>query len=578
MRQSQPISIFLILIALAVFSQVRHHEFVYYDDNPYVSENPFIRNGFTWTGVQWAFSAGLSKNSLNVDYWQPVTALSRMVDVELFGLDPGGHHLMNLLFHILNVLLLFFLLKQLTGAFWRSAALAGFFAIHPLQVETVAWVSARKDLLAAFFGFLSVWAYGNYAVRKEKYLSDSKVHLFGRYLLVAALFSLSLMAKPTWVTLPIVLLLLDYWPLERANFEWLRWKKLIFEKSPFFLVSAAFGTIPFICQAHPFEYTSRALILSKAVVNYARYIGKFFYPVNLGVSAQFSGGHIPVLELGLALFALGSFTIVAVSQIKKRPYCFVGWVWFLAALLPTIGLSISADHFMYVPMIGLLIAVIWFLSDFAVKTKFRKIAAGWLSLALLCFFAVQSYVQTQYWKNSFLLFEHSLKIDDTNFILHNNFGLLLLKEGKTEEALKQFEKTLELKPNYAEVYNNIGLVMSKQGKPEEELKNYLKAIQLNPKLEKVHYNIANWYVKQKQVGNAVLYLNRAIQANPNYAEAHYRLGQILFWLNKKEEALQHFSVAAKLKPEYSSGRLIPSTDFDQMVMQADLLTHSHEAR
>lgn len=539
----------MVLLGIAIFQNVRDHQFVYYDDNPYILENPFIQRGLTSDGIFWAFRADLLEPSPYVDYWQPVTILSRLMDVDLFGINPAGHHLMNLFFHLVSAILLFLLLLKTTGAFWKSALVGILFMSHPLQVEAVSWVTARKDVLSTFLGLLAIWFYVK-SIQGKK--SDR--------LISVGLFLLALMAKSTLVILPFLLLLLDFWPLKRSRI-------FIREKWPYFLASIIFYFIPFMGQPHSLNYTSNTVIISKAFLNYMIYLGKFFLPIKLGIYSRFNIEDLSIFKILFSFVIIVWFSFYCVKVRKSKPYLFVGWFWFLIALFPTIFLNMIADRFVYVSVIGLLVALIWFASG-------KKVTI-FLSVAIIVLCSGMSWRQVGYWKDSTALFKHSLEIDQRNFTVHNNLGLLLLDEGKYEEALIHFLKTLEIAPEFAQVYNNIGLVMKKQGKRKEELRFYLESVRRVANLEKVYYNIANWYGEEKDLEKTIFYLERAIHANPNYAAAHFRLAQVFYYLKEIPKANWHHERAIALFPSYANQKA-RVTAIDSLVDHADEITRQHE--
>lgn len=501
---------FLVSLTFMVFWQVRDFKFVNYDDNAYILENPFIKNGLTFHALKWAFTADLTFNSPYADYWQPITFLSRILDIQFFGLDPMGHHETNLVLHVLNVILVFFLFKRLTRAVWKSAILAALFAVHPIQVEAVAWVTSRKDLLSTLFGMLAIiWYAKIYDIQKPK--------LYGRWLCLL-LFVCSLMCKGMFITFPLMLLLIDAWPLARfENYRWKSWVSFLFQKRIFILISAAFFMIPFIGQPEAFVYTSKFVIFQKAFHAYVKYLGKFVMPVNLGIYPQFMNPQFNIwISFGLVLM-FSAVSVIVIKQLKKRPYLFTGWFWISITAAPVAGLNMMADRFMYVPLIGFLIIVIWGVDELLSYLKWSSVQKAWFACALILICAFLSYKQSPYWKDSKTAFERALKVDDRNFVIQNNLGLELLAENRVDEALACFKKSIEIYPSYALAYNNLGIIYANFKKMTDEgIRFYMRALELDPSVQQTYYNIANIYAEQGNRELAVKFFKAGAAINPDF--------------------------------------------------------------
>jgi len=559
------IFIFLIVIVLSIYSQVSRFEFVNLDDDIYVTENPHLKDGVTFDGVKWALTADLFFNSPNADYWQPVTFLSRMVDISLFGFNPAAHHLMNLALHLINTLFIFYIFHSMTGALWRSAALAVIFAIHPLQAEPVAWVTARKDLLSTFFLLLSTHAYLRYVKR------TSVLNL----LIVFIFFVLGFMSKPWVIILPVLLIILDIWPLNRIS-----WKSLS-EKKLFLIFSAGAGFIPFLGQPQALTYSHPVTVVKNVTVNYLEYIQKAFYPVNLAIQSAH-----PEVIFTNQIFIISSAVLLLITGFifrfsKKFPYLLTGWLWFVIALLPMAGLLPPADRFMYVPLIGLWVMVIWGISDLSERfPKFHRINIFILTGIFFVFSTLLSR-QLSSWRNNETLFRHSLTASSGNYVAHNNLGITLIeqgdlnqaaghyseaqkirsdgvtnvnlgsalaKQGKNEEAMKYFEESLRLNPNYAEAHNNLGNLLMQQGSANEAMAHYLKAVQLKPDLPEAHANLGFYYANQRDDGKAISHLSEVVRLRPDHWKAHFYLGNLLMETGRIQDALDHFKAAARLNP------------------------------
>jgi hypothetical protein len=478
----------LVLLALAagvllVYREVGDHAFlVVYDDEEYVTRNAWVRAGLTWGGAAWAFTETHAAN------WHPLTFLSHMLDVELFGMDAGWHHRVNVAIHLANSALLYRVLLGMTGALWRSAFVAALFALHPLHVESVAWVAERKDVLSGLFWMLSMGCYAGYARRGGA----------GRYLLVAACLALGLMAKPMVVTLPFVLLLLDYWPLRRTAWlppdgggEPVPPRRLLLEKVPLLLLSAASCVVTYLAQS---AWEAKAAYsaedrLANALVSYVRYLGKTFWPEALSIFYPHPadiGAGVPWWQAGGALLILSSVSVAAVRWIRSRPYIAVGWSWFLGTLVPVIGLvpvgaAAMADRYTYLPLVGVFLGLTWAVSEAFPGGRFRGAilgAAGGLVLLLL---AVLAGRQTSYWKDSETLFRHASVVVPGNWVAYNNLGVAVSKAGRNDEAIRNFREAVRFNPNYFEAHANLGVALLRKGSIEEGKFHLYQAYRLKPR-------------------------------------------------------------------------------------------------
>jgi len=568
------ISLLLVMITLVTFWRVRECEFINCDDPIYVSENPHIRDGLTWEGIEWAFGADLFFNSPNADYWQPVTFLSRMVDIQLFGLDPSMHHLMNLMFHVLNTLLLFHVLRRMTGETERSAWVAAFFAAHPLQVEAVAWVTQRKDMLSGFFWMLTICAY-------VRYVSvSSGLSRWSRYGVVVLMFGLGLMSKPMGVTLPFVLLLLDFWPLNRAGFHWKdrgKWMGLALEKSPLLLFSIMSYGITLLSPDMRFYRASVGMEIGNILISYVTYLAKTIFPHHLAIFYPRPAGPLPVEQLAGSLLILALISFWVVRWAGRRPFCFVGWCWFVGTLVPVIGLNDLGDRFTYLPMVGIFIMIVWGIS----LSPVRRISAG----VVLTIFIIASVFQLRHWKNSLALFEHALEVDADNYPSHNNLGEAYLRQGKFDQARAHFIRALQINPDYAlahcnlgyalvqknriheaighfhralkidphlsAAHCNLGVALVQQGKMGEAIRHYLESLKINPDDPEAHNNLGNALLRLERTRESIRCYARALRIKPDYAEAHYNLGNALVLEDRMKEAIEHYLQAIRIKPDYA---------------------------
>lgn len=532
--RSHGILLGLTLLTLAAFWPVRNHEFINYDDDRYIVKNPYLVEGFSWKGIQWAFTADLTEDSPYVDYWQPVTLLSRLLDGELFGLDGPGHHRMNLILHILNGLMLFLLLRDLTGAVGRSALVAGLFALHPLQVEPVAWVTARKDLLGFCFALLAVRSYSS-ALQKPSSRGNGAVLLF---------FILALMSKSVWVILPFLLLLLDFWPLGRRDRG-----KAVFEKVPLFAVSAFFLFLPFLGQPDALSYAPPMTVFSQVPSHYLSYIEKFFWPSPLYIESAFIPSRLDVGKMWITGFFLVFFSLLTVLEARRHPGLAVGWFWFLISLAPAVGLPRIDDRFMYVPLVGLALAVVWSLSDLLAAFRRGKVVLGILAIALLTVLIPSTFAQAGIWKNSFTLFEHALRVKPDNYLAYSQLGAAWLDRKNFEKSIAASSRALALKPDLDKARYNLALALAGENRWEEAIHHYTEALRLRPDYLEAHSNLAFAFASQGKWEEAHRHYLAALRLKSDSAETHNNLGSLLLRRGQVEEAVSHYREALRIQPD-----------------------------
>ena len=543
----------LALATLIAYEQVRYNSFVEYDDNVYVTENPYVLKGLTGESISWAFTTSYAAN------WHPLTWLSHMLDCQLFGTDAGWHHLTNLLLHVANTLLLFGVIKQMTGAIWRSALVAAAFALHPLHVESVAWIAERKDVLSTLFWMLTMVAYLGYVKRPSS----------GRYLLTLLAFALGLMAKPMLVTLPFVMLLLDYWPLGRfpnsqddkpANIrsQWPIIYRLVREKIPFFALSAVSSVITFIVQqkAGAVAEIDRLPLnfrIANVFVSYINYINKMFYPSNLSVFYPYHSTRSSVVFLYFVELAVVTAVIIYMS--RRFRYLAVGWFWYLGTLVPVIGLvqvgsQAMADRYTYVPLTGLFIIIVWGIPELVAGWSYQKI---WLkviagvvpAVLLLC-----TRAQVKCWKDNVTLFAHSIAVTRNNWVMHNNYGKALAAEGRYQEAIDHLNEALRLRPVYFEARNNLGMVFFMQGRIDEAMECFTEALRIRPDKAEAYHNLGSAYARQGKFELAVQNYNEALRLKPHYPMAYYNLGVAMNMQGRHNEAIKYLDQALKLNPNW----------------------------
>ncbi len=601
MRRKTFICLVLITVTLAVFWQVSNHEFVNFDDDDYVSENPHVQSVLSRQGIIWAFTATRAAN------WHPLTWLSHMIDCQLYGLNPSGHHLTNVLFHLVNTLLLFLLLNRITGASWRSGFVAALFAVHPLHVESVAWVAERKDVLSTLFWLLTMWAY-------IYYVEKPRLH---RYLLTLLTFALGLMAKPMLVTLPVVLLLLDYWPLKRfeigqsasglpaasqpstiAEKPGAQAFHLLLEKTPLFVLAAVSTFVTFVVQKSggavgALEVYPIKIRVANALVSYVSYMVKMIWPQNLAVFYPHPGQSLPMWQAAAAGLLLLLISIAVIRAGRRQPYLPVGWLWYLGTLVPVIGLvqvgaQAMADRYTYVPLIGLFIMAAWGVPELLAKYRFQRTVLATLATILLVTLTLVSKRQVRHWQNSLTLFQHAVEVTADNYVAHdslgnalaqqgmldqatvhyreslrikpnlvnthNNLGVALLQQGEINRAMAQYYQALRLKPDSAETHNNLGVALFTVGQLDQAIGHYLTAIKLDPNFGKAHNNLGNALARKGKLDEAISQYSKALELKANYPEAHNNLGVALAQQEKFREAIAHFKRALQLRPDYAQAR------------------------
>ncbi len=592
----------LSVATLATFWPVVRCDFINLDDHNYVVENPVVQAGLTWKTVAWAFTTGRCGN------WHPLTWLSHMLDVQLFGLNPGGHHLTSLLLHTADTLLLFFLLKQMTGALWRSAFVAALFAVHPLHVESVAWVSERKDVLSTFFFLLTLLAYARYVkwpavgIRSpESEVQISGLGSNGRgsrpwYLAALVFFALGLMSKPMLVTLPFLLLLLDYWPLQRLELKPQRpklrtWLPLLMEKLPFFGLAAASCLVTFAAQKNGgavtgWDHLSPATRGLNALASYALYLRKTIWPADLAVFYPYSLSGLPELAAE-SLVVLAGISILVFINLRKRPWLAVGWLWYLGTLVPVIGIvqvgwQSMADRYTYIPLIGIFTGITWGVADLTMAWPRRKIALATTALIVVGVCVGLTSLQVRQWKNSETVFRHALAVTTDNMLAHiqlggalaergkideaathfaeavriqprywralGELGFLRMRQGKIEEGMDYCRAALAIKPSYADAHASLGLALAIEGRLPEAVPEYEAACRLDPGSANFRTSLAKVLVRVGKTNEAAGCFQEALKLQPHYAEAHWRYGMLLFDTRNLKEALDHLREAVRLQP------------------------------
>jgi tetratricopeptide (TPR) repeat protein len=564
-----PLSI--VAVTALVYAQTVGFDFVSLDDPLFVTANPHIRNGFTGAGIRWVFTHGHGGS------WHPLTGLSHMLDCKIFGLRPGGHHFSNLALHVANAVLLFALLLRATEAPWPSAAVAFLFAVHPLHVESVAWVSGRKDLLSAFFGFLAMGAYVAYTRRGG----------VGRYLLVMVCFALALMAKPMLVSLPVLLLLLDYWPLRRvagtdqqpavagrdADVIAAATRNgrhsigaLLIEKLPLAALAALVSAGTYLGHSSAGTLVAGETIpfglrVINAVVSYVRYLAKTVWPVDLAVHYQHPNlpGGTPWewWQVAGAVGCLAALSAWAVRVRHDRPYALVGWLWYLVTLVPVLGLvqtgrQALADRYTYIPLVGLFVIAAWSIAEQAAtrsgaRVLRRALAAGGAIVLGAC--AARSHWQAGHWRSSRALYEHALAAAPGSALIHNNLAIELAAQGETGAAIDHYRRALVFHPRFPNAHNNLANALQRVGNLDEAITHYRQALEIEPAYASAHNNLGMALRTRGNLDDAIAHLTKAVEIRPEYADAHDNLGMALLAKGRVAAAMSHFRAAVEAAPD-----------------------------
>jgi tetratricopeptide (TPR) repeat protein len=559
------IAALLALVTIALYWPAMQCDFVNFDDDLVVTSNAQVQEGLTWENAKWAFV-----NPVN-SIWHPLTVMSHMLDCQMFGLKPWGHHLSSVLLHVLNTVLVFVLLQQMTGVLWRSVMVAALFGWHPLHVESVAWVAERKDVLSGLFFMLTLGAYERYA--RKRSAPGSRLWTFD-YCLTLLFFALGLMSKPMLVTVPCVMLLLDYWPLGRVTGDGWRvtGKKngkpstlnpqlstLLLEKLPFFGLAAVASVVTYVVQRRGgamvlFDKLPLDTRLGNALISYCRYLGKLFWPVDLAVFYPHLGKW-PLEQVWLAGVLLLGISALLVVKRGRYPFMLMGWLWYCGTLVPVIGMvqvggQAMADRYTYIPSLGVLILAIWGVYELTRRWRYQVMVLSGAAcvVVVLCFGLTQQ--QLGYWKDNEALFRHALAVTENNYLAYNNLGFALGEKGQIDKAISQYQEAIRLKSNYAEAHNNLGNALGIKGQIDKSINQFQEAIRLKPDYAAIHYNLGIALDRKGQTDEAIGQYREAIRLVPSDAHAHNNLGIILDRKGQTNEAISQYRETIRLKPDF----------------------------
>ena len=541
-RYEAVVGLLLVSATLAVYWQACDYGFVNFDDNVYVVDNPHLEGGLGSQSLLWAFTTFHASN------WHPLTWISFLLDYDLHGLDPRGCHRTNILLHAANVLLLFVVLRQVTGMIGPSAFVAALFGLHPLHVESVVWVAERKDVLSTLFGLLSLWAYAWYVARPR----------WARYLAVLFAYALSLMSKPMLVTLPCLLLVLDYWPLARLGRK-ATWRLCIWEKIPLLCLAVCSSLLTWRAQQQQhyiqslddFPISTR---IENALFSYVAYIGKMLWPKSLAVFYPHPGDDLPHWQVGAAALLLIAISALALKMARRQPYLVVGWLWYLGTLVPVIGLvqvgaQGMADRYTYWPMIGLFIMVAWGFADVAASWSCRPLVIALLEGALVTACALGTWLQLQHWRSSLALWQHALEVSQKNWLAHLNLGTALETQGKLRQAAQHYRAVVDIVPNSPIAHLNLGGCLLSQGELAEAIEHLSLAVQAAPDHVGAHNNLALALARQGKKRLAAEQYAAVVALSPDDGRARYSLGVLLYREGKLAEAAKHLEAAVRLLPD-----------------------------
>ena len=547
----------LIFLTAALYAPVRHYDFLAYDDPTYVTENPLVAGGLTGAGLVWAWTG------IHQATWHPLTTLSHMLDCQLFGLHPGWHHAGNVVLHIANAVLLFGFLASTTHQRWRSAVVAALFAVHPLHVESVAWISERKDVLSTCFFLLTLCAYATYARRPQ----------VQRYALVVLTYAAALLSKPMVVTLPFVLLLLDVWPLRRLRGDdphaarpRLSPAALLIEKLPLLFLAAAVAVVTYVTQQRVGAVTGRiaspiAGRVANALVAYATYLVTTFWPARLAVFYPFDGA-LPLWQVLAAAGLLSGISLVVGWRARGAPYLLVGWLWYLGTLVPVIGFvragaQAMADRFTYIPLIGIFIITVWGIADRVARRRDGHIVCCVAAVLAVAGSTVLAARQLAYWRDTMSLFQHAVDVTRDNYVAHGMLGTALLQAGRADDAFAHLSETVRIEPSSYRENHSLGLILAARGDLDGAKRHYLAALRTSPGFADAYNSLGVVLAAQGDLAKAVAHYRQAIRLDPAFAAAHNNLAATLAQMGQADEALVEYTEAIRLSAQHAEPHANP---------------------
>jgi protein O-mannosyl-transferase len=622
-RNARAISALLFIVVAAAYVPSLRNGFVNLDDPSFVYANPYVQGGITAEGVRWAFT------SINRGFWQPLAWLSLMLDAQLFGAKAGGYHLTSLIIHAATTVVLFLAFRRLTGATWRSAFVAALFGLHPLHVESVAWVSERKDVLSALFWALTMWAYAGYVEGRESRVESPEGEVERRgsrvesvdkgvegreskaksrepgaperstldarrstllYLLALVFFTCGLMSKSMVVTLPVILLLLDWWPLGRIDLRNLRAERgtagrLVREKIPFFALALVFGILTIYAQkvtgavqnTETFPLVTR---VENAVLAYVIYLFQTVWPASLAAFYSYPK-NFPLMAVIGAAAVLAGITVLAIKAQRRHSYIMAGWFWYVLTLLPVIGLlqvgsQSHADRYTYIPLVGIFVALAWGAEEWTRRMPNRLLPLSVSGVAVIAVCAALTWNQTGYWRSSETLFTHALRVTRNNEVAHNNLGTAIFRDGRVDQAIVHFQEAIRLKPRYAVAHANLGTAFVSKKRYDDAIRQLQEAIKINPKYAGAYRNIGTALGQEGKIDQAMPYFQKSISLEKNDPEAHYDYGVALLQKGLLDQAIKEFSEAVRLNPNYAAAQanlgstLLMQNRFDEAINHLNL--------
>ena len=562
----------LALLVLVLYWPVLQCRFVNYDDDRYVTANPQVQQGLTLENLGWAFAHPVADN------WHPLTVISHMLACQIFALNPWGHHLLNLLLHAGNAALVFIWLRRLTGAVWRSFFVAALFAVHPLRVESVAWIAERKDVLSGCFGLMGLLAYTRYA-QSQKGRGPSFLRS-GHYWLACLWLAMGLMSKPMLVTWPFVMLLLDYWPLER--FKSTNVTQLLLEKVPLLLLAVAGSIVTFVVQNQGaatgmIQDLSLSARFENAAVACCRYLGKTAWPVDLAVLYPHAG-HWPVAQVGLATFLLAAVTVTVVVLRRQYPFLLLGWFWFLGTLIPVIGLvqvgfQSMADRYTYLPSLGILITLVWGVVALGQRQHWPALPGFIVGAACVLAGFIVTRAQLAYWHDGETLFRHTIQVTRDNYLAQYNLGVALDDLGRPAEAIAEYQSILQSHPDYASAHINLALDLDAAGQSDDALEHSLEAVRLAPNNALAQNNAGMILFEKGRNGEAIQHYREASRLEPDNASAHNGLAAALYNDGQHEAAIQEFETALRLRPDFAQAHYNYACVLEKQGQTAEAIKH-----